>query len=241
MNEKTNAKIPKILDEISAQEVMFLINAIYFNGQWKIQFDKTKTQDESFTLSAGGSVTVPMMKSKELYGYSVESGYKALKVPYGRGKFAMTMLLPDDGKTVDQIVSQLNPSVWSALQTSLSTTVKTDVWLPRFKFSWGVDLNDILSAMGMSVAFSDQLADFSKINSTDRLYITKVKHKTFIDVNEEGTEAAGVTSIGIGVTSVGPLEPVFHATKPFLFLITEGDTGAILFAGKVENPSISNE
>jgi len=241
VNEKTNAKIPKILDEISAQEVMFLINAIYFNGKWKIQFDKTKTQDESFTLSAGGSVTVPMMKSKELYGYSVESGYKALKVPYGRGKFAMTMLLPDDGKTVDQIVSQLNPSVWSALQTSLSTTVKTDVWLPRFKFSWGVDLNDILSAMGMSVAFSDQLADFSKINSTDRLYITKVKHKTFIDVNEEGTEAAGVTSIGIGVTSVGPLEPVFHATKPFLFLITEGDTGAILFAGKVENPSISNE
>ena len=236
VNEKTNAKIPKILDKISSDEIMFLINAIYFNGQWKIQFDKTKTVNESFSLSSGGSVTVPMMKGKELFGYSVQTGYKALKMTYGRGKCNMTLLLPDDGKTPEQVLALLTPSVFFALQNSLSSTVKTDVWLPKFKFSYECDLKDILSALGMSIAFVDGQADFSKINSTDKLFITKVKHKTFIDVNEEGTEAAAVTSIGIGVTSIGPTEPVFHATKPFLFFITEEDTQAIIFTGKVENP-----
>jgi serpin B len=240
VNEKTNTKIPKILDQISANEIMFLINAVYFNGQWKIQFDKTKTQNENFTLSSGGSVSVPMMKGKELLGYSVQTGYKALKMNYGRGKFGMTLLLPDDGKTPEQILSQLTPAAFVALENSLSTTVKTDVWLPKFKFSYDCDLKEILSALGMSIAFVDGQADFSKINSTDKLFITKVKHKTFIDVNEEGTEAAAVTSIGIGVTSIGPSEPIFHATKPFLFFITEEDTQAIIFTGKVENPLIEN-
>jgi len=239
VNEKTNSKIPKILDQISADEIMFLINAIYFNGQWKIQFDKTKTLNETFTLSSGGSVSAPMMKGKELFGYSVQTGYKALKMTYGRGKFGMTLLLPDDGKTPEQILSQLTPSAFVALENTLSTTVKTDVWLPKFKFSYDIDLKEILSALGMSIAFVDGQADFSKINSTDKLFITKVKHKTFIDVNEEGTEAAAVTSIGIGVTSIGPSEPIFHATKPFLFFITEEDTQAIIFTGKVENPLIA--
>jgi len=240
VNEKTSGKIPKILDEISADEIMFLINAIYFNGKWQIQFEKSSTQDISFSTAAGGSVNVPMMKIKEQFGYSVQTGYEALKMPYGRGKFGMVILLPDVGKTTGQIIEQLNPTTWAALKTALDSKVKVDVWLPRFKFSWESDLNDILTSLGMGVAFSKTQANFSKINSNDQLFITKVKHKTFIDVNEEGTEAAAVTSVGIGVTSVGPGGPEFHATRPFLFLITEEDTGAILFAGKVENPLLEN-
>ena len=240
VNEKTNTKIPEILDKISGDEIMFLINAIYFKGQWKIQFDKAKTQDESFSLTRGGSVSVPMMKVNELFGYSVQTGFKALKMPYGRGKFGMTLLLPEDGKKPDQIMAELTPSTWIALENSLSGTSKTDVWLPRFKFSYGCDLKELLSSMGMSVAFTSGLADFSKINPDDDLFITKAIHKTFIEVNEEGTDAAGATLIAIGKTSAGLSEPVFHATKPFLFFITEEDTHAILFAGKVENPLTSN-
>jgi len=236
VSEKTNTKIPKILNEISADEIMFLINAIYFNGKWQVQFEKSKTENGPFNLSSGSSVSVPQMKIKEKFGYSEQSGYKALEMPYGRGKFGMIILLPDAGKTPDQLKSQLSPSSWQALKTALASPVKVDVWLPRFKFSWESDLNDILSSLGMSVAFSDSQANFSKINSHSQLFITKVKHKTFIEVNEEGTEAAAATSVGIGVTSIGPGEPEFHVTRPFLFFITEADTDAILFAGKVENP-----
>lgn len=240
VNEKTNAKIPKILDEISSDEIMFLINAIYFNGKWQIQFEKSKTEDGAFTLASSTSVDVPLMKAKEKFGYSEQAGYEALKMPYGRGKFGMVILLPDAGKSPDQLMEQMNSSAWETLKTTLSTSSTVDVWLPRFKFAWESDLNDILSSLGMSVAFSANEADFSKINSDRQLFITKVKHKTFIEVNEEGTEAAAATSVGIGVTSAGPEMPEFHVTRPFLFFITEEDTGAILFAGKVENPLQSN-
>lgn len=240
VNEKTNAKIPKILEQISAEEIMFLINAIYFNGKWQIQFEKPQTQDGSFTLVSGSTVNVPLMKIKEKFGYSEQAGYEALKMPYGRGKFGMVILLPDVGKTPDQIMAKMTPSEWETLNASLTANTKIDVWLPRFKFTWESDLKEILSSLGMAVAFSESQANFSKINSNEQLFITKVKHKTFIDVNEEGTEAAAATSVGIGMTSFGPGGPEFHAVRPFLFFITEEDTGAILFAGKVENPLLAN-
>ena len=240
VNENTNGKIPRILDQISANEIMFLINAIYFYGKWEVQFEKANTQSGPFTPGSGSTANVPYMKIKENYGYTEQSGYRAMKMPYGRGKFGMVMLLPDIGKSADQLMSQLDPTVWANLKSALAIKNKVDIWLPRFKFSWESDLNDILSSLGMTVAFSPNEANFSKINATDQLYITKVKHKTYIDVNEEGTEAAAVTSIGIGVTSVGPSGAEFHATRPFLFFITEEDTGAILFAGKVENPLLEN-
>lgn len=240
VNEKTNAKIPKILDQISADEVMFLINAIYFNGKWQVQFEKSRTQNGPFTLSSGSSVNVPFMQIKEKFGFSVQTGYEALKMPYGRGKFSMVLLLPDVGKTPEQIMNQMTPSGWASLKASLATSPKVDVWLPRFKFTWESDLNGILSSLGMAVAFSEQQANFTKINNTQQLFITGVKHKTYIEVNEEGTEAAAVTSIGVGTTSVEIGGSEFHATRPFLFFITEEDTGAILFAGKVENPLLGS-
>jgi len=240
VSDKTKGKIPSIVNQISADEIMFLINAIYFKGKWQVQFDKSNTEDGPFTLSTGVSATVPLMMIKEHFGYSEQSGYRALKMPYGNGKFEMILLLPDDGKSADQLIQQLDPSVWDNLKTALASDRKVDVWLPRFKFSWDSELKDILSSLGMAVAFSKTEANFSKINASDQLYISKVKHKSFIEVNEEGAEAAAATSVAIGVMSMGPGGPRFHATRPFLFFITEENTGAILFAGKVENPLLTN-
>jgi serpin B len=240
VNTKTNGKIPSILDSISPEEIMFLINAIYFNGKWQYKFDPSQTSNSDFKIAGGQNVSVPMMKMKEKFAYSVQSGYKALKMPYGRGKFQMVVLLPDEGITPATISGQLDRSKWEALFSSLNNPVEINVWLPKFQYSWDIELKDLLSQMGMAVAFSETEANFSKINPDYQLFITKVKHKTFIKVDEEGTEAAAVTSVGIGVTSMpaNPLE--FIANRPFLYVITEEDTGAILFIGKVENPLLSN-
>jgi len=239
VNTKTNGKIPTILDTITPDEVMFLINAIYFNGQWQYQFDPSKTVNSDFTLSSGQTVSVPMMNLKQQFGYSEQTGYKALKMPYGRGKFQMVVLLPDEGNTPESIGGQLDPTKWDALNASLNNPVEIGVWFPKFQYSWDIDLNQLLSSLGMAVAFSKDDADFSKISTEYQLFITDVKHKTFIKVDEEGTEAAAATSVGISTTVVlNPLE--FHANRPFLYLITEEDTGAILFIGKVENPLLTN-
>ena len=239
VNTKTNGKIPTILDTISSDEIMFLINAIYFNGKWQYQFDPSKTVSTPFTLAGGQTVSVPMMKMKEKFAYSEQTGYKALKMPYGRGKFQMVILLPDQGTTTTTIAVQLDRTKWEALTASLNTPVEIDIWFPKFQYSWDIEFNQVLSSLGMAVAFSANDADFSKINTDYKLFISKVKQKTFIKVDEEGTEAAAVTSVGISMTAMpaNPLE--FHANRPFLYTIIEEDTGAILFIGKVENPLLS--
>ncbi len=240
VKDKTNGKIPSILDNISDNEVLFLINAIYFNGKWKYQFETSKTVNEQFNCSNKTTVAVPMMKMENSFGYSVQSGYKALKMPYGADKFQMVFLLPDVGNTPDQIAGKLNSANWATLMAGLQNKTKVPVWIPKWKFSWEKTMNDILISLGMKVAFDPNYADFSAINPDKKLYITKVIHKTFIDVTESGTEAAAVTSVGIGVTSMPANPPSFYLTRPFLFFIMEEDTGAILFAGKVENPLLTN-
>ena len=240
VSDKTNGKIPTILSSISSNEIMFLINAIYFNGKWKYQFETSKTVNEPFNCTDKKVVSVPMMKMENSFGYTVQSGYKALKMPYGAEKFQMVLLLPNAGTTPDQLASTLNPGNWITLNAALQTKSKIPVWIPKWKFSWDITLNGILSSLGMDIAFDPNRANFSAINAENQLYITKVIHKTYIDVSESGTEAAAVTSIGIGTTSMPVDPPSFYLTRPFLFFITEEDTGAILFAGKVENPLTTN-
>jgi serpin B len=240
VSDKTNGKIPTILSSISPDEIMFLINAIYFNGKWKYQFETSKTVNEQFTCTDKKLVSVPMMKMENSFGYSVQPGYKALKMPYGADKFQMIMLLPDVGTTPDQLAASLNPANWSTITAALQGKTKVPVWIPKWKFSWDKTLNDILSSLGMSIAFDPNNADFSAINPGQQLCISKVIHKTFIDVSESGTEAAAATSVGITMTSMPADPPSFYLTRPFLFFITEEDTGAILFAGKVENPLQTN-
>ena len=240
VSDKTNGKIPTILQSISDNEIMFLINAIYFNGKWKYQFETSKTANEKFTCTDQKNVLVPMMKMESSFGYSVQSGFKALKMPYGADKFQMILLLPEDGISPDKLAANLNSEKWATLNAALQTKTKIPVWIPKWKFSWDITLNGILSSLGMEVAFDPNKANFSAINAENQLYLTKVIHKTFIDVTESGTEAAAVTSVGVGTTSMPVDPPSFYLIRPFLFFITEDDTGAILFAGKVENPLVNN-
>ncbi|MCE1197795.1 MAG: serpin family protein [Marinilabiliales bacterium] len=236
VSDQTSGKIPTILSTISPNEIMFLINAIYFNGQWKYQFDPAKTVAESFTCSDKKVVAAPMMKMETELGYVVYPDFKALRLPYGAGKFEMVFLLPKEGVSPDKIALSLNSDNWKTLQSELTVKTKVPIWIPKFKFAWEKILNDPLIEMGMKQAFDPKGSDFTAINATQRLYLTRVIHKSYIDVNEAGTEAAAVTAVGVGVTSMPIDPPSFYLVRPFLFFIQEEDTGAILFAGKVENP-----
>jgi serpin B len=238
VNDKTNGKIQKIIGEIPAEMVMYLINAIYFNGTWTKEFNPESTQPMNFKTSEGEFVEADMMGRVDTLDYLKNQTFSAIRMPYGKGNFSMTVFLPNDGNTVDDVAASFTPENWKNWQANLAETENVDIRFPKFKVEYEKTLNSILQGMGMNKAFTPQ-ADFSSINSTRDLFISFVKHKTFIEVDEEGTEAAAVTIIGFENTSVDPNEPetiYFHCTKPFLYAITEKDTGAILFMGKVGNP-----
>ena len=230
---KTNNRITEIVDQIDPEIVMFLINAIYFKGTWKYTFDKKKNNFQTFYLSNGTTKQVEMMNQTCNLAHFSNSLMSMAELPYGQGNWAMDLILPNPGKTIGDVINELNTANWNTWVASLGTPSELIISIPPYKFDYDKTLNDILSGMGMALAFDPYKADFSKISELYQLYISTVKHKTFIEVNEEGTEAAAVTSVEFGVTSAG-LSMQFN--KPFLFVIREVTTGAILFMGKVENP-----
>jgi serpin B len=236
--EKTHGKITEVIDDVPEDAIMYLINAIYFKGIWRSEFDKDKTADLPFTLADGSVVQVPTMQQQDTFRYFSNEWMSAVELPYGQENFSMVILLPKTGKTTDDIVSSLSIENWNAWMKDFSDK-DVVVHLPRLKFEYGKLLNDDLMDMGMGIAFSND-ADFSKIDSTRDLMISRVIHKTFVEVNEEGTEAAAVTVVEIIETSYEPggnEGPVyFYVDRPFLFLIREKDTGAILFIGRVTDP-----
>ncbi|MBN8588990.1 MAG: serpin family protein [Rhodothermia bacterium] len=234
VNTVTNGKIAKILDSISDSEVMFLMNALYFKGVWTNEFDEKATTNYPFTLASGSSKDVAMMKQSGQMSYAENDFVQVVDLPYGNGTYAMTVLLPKDGITLNNIVTNL-PTKWDGWQSSMRKQ-KIDLKLPRWKTSYDVTLNGILQAMGIKTAFVGGMADFTGIADA-RLSISKVKHKTFIEVNEKGTEAAAVTSIGIEVTSM-PTTPQMVVNRPFLFVIREKATGTILFLGRIDDPTV---
>jgi serpin B len=236
VSDRTNGRIPAIVDRINPEDIMFLINAVYFKGKWKYEFKKDDTVDELFYYADGSKAEVKMMVQEASLGYFGNSEYKGLILPYGNGHFNMVVLLPDAGNDLKDIIAELNDQDLSnEIHDAAEMNVK--VWLPKFKFEYEAELKSPLTKLGMVTAFSD-IADLSGIGSPSNLTISSVKHKTFVEVNEEGTEAAAVTSVTVGVTSVGPGEgmPEFKVNRPFLFLIKEKDTGAILFTGQVYTP-----
>jgi serpin B len=238
VNDKTHGKIPTILDVIPPDAVMYLINAIYFKGTWKYEFDKTKTAKQDFTLRDGSKLSTDFMVQKGSFSYLKNDLFSAIELPYGDGNFSMMVMVPETGKTEKDILENLNDNNWKTWNDQLENATNVQVTLPKFKLTYKNQLNSILSSMGMSVAFDKDHADFSNIDGYKDLYISKVLHKTFVEVNEEGTEAAAVTSVEIGVTSVGPGNEViyFRADKPFVLAIKEKNTSAIMFMGMLENP-----
>jgi len=233
VSDKTRKRIPKIIDEIDADHVMFLINAIYFKGLWQSEFKPSETTQKPFYMQSGNTKMVPVMMQKHTLPFYSGTNYIAAELPYGRGNYGMVVLLPDPGITTDRLISELNEEEWNLLTGNL-TPALMDLQLPKFRFSYEKTLNEILISMGMGIAFSD-FADFRGINTEKRLAISEVKHKTFVEVNEEGTEAAAVTSVAVVVTSMPPTID-FNVNRPFVFVIREKYTNAILFIGCVEEP-----
>ena len=231
-SDHTNKLIPKVLDEVDPAMLAYLMNAIYFKSQWKDKFVKADTCDEPFYDAKGAKVMVKMMKNRQEFGYTATDTYQAVCLPYGNGSFAMTVLLPTKGNTVSGVIAALKKQ--GGLQSVQNDMVSCDVdlWLPRFETKFHIDLNDILSEMGMPTAFSGGLADFSAM-SDDALCLSFVLQDAIIKVDEEGSEAAAVSIAGMEKNAAMPGEKVtFHAERPFIYFISETDSGAILFAGR---------
>jgi serpin B len=227
---QTNGKIEKVLDEIRRDDVMFLLNALYFKGAWRDRFDARLTAPAAFTSAAGGVRQVPTMHREGGMGWLRGDGFQAVDLPYGNGAFSMTVLLPDAGRTADALATSLDAAAWGQIASGLRTTT-VSLALPKFTMAYEDQWNDVLTTLGMGVAFSD-FADFSRMVRGGGVKISFVKQNAFVDVNEEGTEAAAVTTVGVTVTSA-PLVQVVKVDRPFVFAIRERLTGAVLFVGKV--------
>lgn len=232
--EKTNDKIKSIINNLSPYDRMVLINAIYFKGNWKYQFDENETYDGQFLLEDNSPSDCKFMKM-ELDAELLSNEYaRGIKLPYGNESYEMVVLMPHDGISIQEMMQQLTAANWAQWNSAFTLETEVKLHLPRFTFEYEKTLNEALIDMGMGIAFGDQ-ADFSGISQTEFLYISEVIHKSFVEVNEKGTEAAAVTAIVFETTSM-PMEKYFIANKAFVFLIQEKQTGAIMFMGKLGKP-----
>ncbi len=233
VDDATAGKIPTIVDEISPLHMMFLINALYFKGSWAQQFDPASTRDAPFHLADGGTVPVKMMHGSIPFGYRPMNGYEVIDLPYGNGAFSMTILLPHEADGVDALAASLDQAEWQAATANLGRR-EMDIDLPRFRIEYQQELKETLEALGMKAAFG--AADFTGMSSTrgQELFVSRVVQKSFVDVNEEGTEAAAATSVEVEVVS---MPPTVRVDRPFVFAIRERFSGTILFIGKVVDPS----
>jgi serine protease inhibitor len=234
VKSSTNNKIDKIIEDIQREQVLFLINAIYFKGTWTYPFDKKLTKAGDFYLEDRTTITHPpfMTLKKGEYLYYADNSKQLIDLPYGNEQYSMTIVVPNGHNSVGQLIPELNAA---NLNNWLGSGTKRtwDLHMPKFKLEYEEKLNDMLTTLGMGVAFSGG-ADFSRmLEGQTKLAISEVKHKTFVEVNEEGTEAAAVTSVGMEVTS---MPSSITINRPFVFLIREKASGTILFIGKLMQP-----
>ncbi len=236
VEEQTKEKIKDLIPPgaLDALTRLVLTNAIYFKGDWVLPFKKEQTKDEAFKVSATQQVTVPMMQQTAFFNYLDGEGFQALELPYVGDTLSMVVLLP---KKIDGLVNFEGSLSVETLTEWLSKLESREVVvsLPRFTMTVEFALKEVLSAMGMPLAFSGE-ADFSGISEAEKLHIADVFHKAFVDVNEEGTEAAAATGVVVRTTALGPPPAVFRADHPFLFLIRDVRSGGIVFLGRLVQP-----
>ena len=243
-DEKTRGMIPTILERVDPRTVSYLLNAIYFKAEWASMFEKNETREETFT-TPDGETRVPLMHQNVYMNYLRNDQYAAVSIPYGNGQWMMTVMLPEDGKTTDDVISSLAASGWSTdfLKNPLREARRyaVDLKLPRFETAFDTDdaggLIELLMGMGIRRAFDGNSAEIPNMCENGNLYISMMKQKAKIKVNEEGSEAAAVTIAGVNFTSAGgdtqePPKATFHANRPFVYLIHEQSSGVILFVGK---------
>ena len=240
--QQTENKIENLLQpgSVTSDTRLIITNAIYFKGTWQTQFQKSSTQNEDFHLTAAQSVTAPLMHISGGYSYFNGGSFQVLDIPYKSGDLSMVVVLPNDIEGLAALEQQLSADNLAAWIGKMQYTRKVNLTLPKFTLTQQFILNDTLSAMGMRAAFSPQAADFSGMTGNHAFWISDVIHKAFVDVDEEGTEAAAATAIGIRAMAM-PMEPAppveFRCDHPFLFLIRDTRSGAILFIGRVTDPT----
>ncbi|MBA7599543.1 MAG: serpin family protein [Calditrichaeota bacterium] len=233
VKENTEGRIEEIVDKpIAKGVVMFLLNALYFKGTWTYEFDPQKTRDDQFNLLDGSRVDCRMMEQRSKYPYLVTDQFQAVDLPYSDGLFSMTIFLPRSTVHVDSLIAQFTPENWQDWISSLAPD-SGDIQLPKFKLKYMLKMNDVLKALGMGIAF-DPGADFTRMFQGGGVWIDKVKHKTFVQVDEEGTEASAVTVV-VMIKSAGS-GFYMRVDRPFVFVIRERTSGALLFMGKIVEP-----
>ncbi len=235
VKESTNSKIEEIIESIDYNVVMYLINAIYFNGTWKYQFEESNTSDEVFSVPGKGEVTCKMMKQTNKFSYLQTTEYQAVDLDYGNGSYKMLVLLPGINSSSEKLLQSMTGDNLVNITQNMIVKEGT-LMLPKFKMEYEIALNDILANMGMPAVFDPLKADLSNINKDANLFVSEAKHKAFVEVNEEGTEAAAVTSVEVSLTSV-PTGFFMKVDRPFVFVIYESNSNSILFIGKIVNPT----
>ncbi len=230
----TNGKIPSVLEDIDPSAMMFLINAIYFKGSWRSRFDPALTTSATFTSSTGASQQMQLMHQVSALSYAETATYQAVDLSYGDSAFTMTVLLPKTGTSIQSLAASLTPSAWQAVVNGLHYVEEVDLSLPKLTLKYERLMNPDLGALGMVEPFDQNGADFSKmaLNGNGTLFIAFVKQDSFLDINEEGTEAAAVTTVGVFATSAH-IPPVMRVDHPYIIVIRERLTGTVLFMGKV--------
>jgi len=238
-SNKTHDKINQIIAQIDPLAVMYLMNAIYFKGNWKYRFETKNTTKEPFHLTDGNTFSTDFMVQQDTFRYLSNNLLTVVELPYGDGGFSMVIMLPQTGKTYQDLIQNLNVGNWSQWNNQMNSA-NIQIHLPKFKFKYEKVLNKNLARLGMGIAFDDNRADFSGISNASQLFISMVLHKSFVEVNEEGTEAAAVTIVGISFTSIGntPSYKIINVNKPFLFAIKENTANSLLFIGLVQKPLI---
>lgn len=240
----TRGRIPTIVDRLPPELVLFLASAIYFKGDWQVKFNPGETQNQPFTLVDGSQVQVPLMFRSGRFTYLKGDGFQAARLPYADGSMWMTVVVPDEGRALSELIAGLTAERWREWSAQWQPNRQGSVFLPRFRVRYSASLNEALSALGMRRAFAPNAADFSGMRPVPpNLFISFVRHQSFLEVNEEGSEAAAVTSIGVGITSIQIDEPPFvlRADRPFLLLIEDSRVDVPLFIGAIFNPLAEEE
>lgn len=231
-NAKTTGRIPAVLDAVEPDNVMFLLNAIYFKGSWRDKFDPAATRDAPFHPSTGANQTAKLMYRQGLTAYAETDAFQAVDLAYGDSAFTMTVLLPKEGNDVESVAASLTPASWQALAASFHPR-QVALSLPKITFSWKRRMIGDMRAQGMRAAFVPGGADFTRMSTMgDQLYISLLQQNTFVAIDEEGTEAAAVTTVGISVTSA-PAVTQMRVDRPYVFVIRERLSGTVLFMGKI--------
>jgi len=234
VSDQTEGRIPNLLAGLDAATRLVLANAIYLKAPWQTPFDKKSTNPAPFTRSDGSQVSVPTMSlNLSEGGYASGSGWQAVELPYANGSLAMDIVVPDNLATFER---SLDSTLFDQIAAFLQST-DVDLTLPRFKIETKSDLSSVLARMGMPLAFDPDRADFSGITAPEQLYISAVVHQANISVDEKGTEAAAATAV-VMTASLAPSKQVtLHVDRPFIFAVRDTNTGAILFLGRVADPS----